>query len=93
MEELQLCLDHKREEVSRETSAGEGEPEPRSRNWPALPRKRIMKCKPFTNVQVNLAGDINVKAMCHSRATLKIYPVVFIGTLGQNTPPVCPNMS
>ena len=38
-----------------------------------LPRERIMKCKPFTNVQVNLAGDINVKAMCHSRATLEIY--------------------
>ena len=42
-----------------------------------LPRERIM-CKPFTNIQVDLVGDIKVKAMCNSRATLKTYPVIFV---------------
>ena len=28
-----------------------------------LPRERIMKCKPFTNLKVDLAGDIKVKAI------------------------------
>ena len=40
--------------------------------------KRIVKCKPFTNIQVDLSGDVKVKAMCNSRATLKTYPITFV---------------
>ena len=32
----------------------------------------------FTNIQVHLAGDIKVQAMCNSRATVKTYPVIFV---------------
>ena len=37
-----------------------------------------MKFNPFTNIQVDLLGDIKVKAMCNSRAPLKTYPMVFV---------------
>ena len=49
-----------------------------------LPRERLMNCKPIKNIQVDLARDIKVKAMCKSRATLKTYPVICMNTGAMN---------
>jgi hypothetical protein len=42
-----------------------------------IPVQKLDRCRPFTNVQVDLAGDIKVKAMNNARSTLKTYPLIF----------------
>ena len=43
-----------------------------------LPKRKLDVCPPFTNVTLDLAGPITVKAMVSSRATMKVWPLVIV---------------
>ena len=43
-----------------------------------LPERKLDVCPPFTNVTLDLAGPILVKAMVNSRANMKVWPLVIV---------------
>ena len=42
------------------------------------PERKFDVCPPFTNVTLDLAGPITMKAMTNSRASMKVWPKVII---------------
>ena len=43
-----------------------------------LPAEIQTQCKPFTNIGVDLAGPLTVRAMTNKRASLKVWNVIFV---------------